>query len=183
MTYDPLKAAQTIAFFAIQQGNDIDVLKAVKLVYLADRESLRRRGHPIQSEARVSMPHGPVNSTTLNYLNGAFRDDGGWSGVLSDRANHRVGLANPEINQDQLDRLSTGDIAVLETVWAEFGGMSGFELVDWTHSNIVEWQDPQGSSRPIPLDRMMAAVGLERPIERAREIESLDQASRLLASL
>ncbi len=183
MPYDPQKAAQTIAFFAMQEGDAINVLKAVKLVYLADRESLKRRGHPIQDEVRVSMPFGPVNSTTLNYLNGAFRNDGGWSDILRDRANNNVGLADPNLNEDSLDCLSDGDLRILGDIWAEFGNMDGFDLADWTHNHIVEWQDPNGSSTPIPLDRIMTAVGLDHPIERARELESLDRAASLLDSL
>lgn len=183
MSYDPLKAAQIIAYFAMQEGNAINVLKAVKLVYLADRESLKRRGHPIQDEARVSMPYGPVNSTTLNYLNGAFRNDGGWSEVLRDRDDNNVGLANPNLTEKSLDCLSDGDLRILGDIWAEFGKMDGFDLADWTHNHIAEWQDPKGSSTPIPLDRIMTAVGLENPIERARELESLDRAASLLESL
>ncbi|MEE9428325.1 MAG: Panacea domain-containing protein [Paracoccaceae bacterium] len=183
MSYNPRKAAQTIAFFAMQKANTINVLKVVKLVYLADRESLRRRGHPIQDEARVSMPHGPVNSTTLDYLNGAYRDDGGWSDYLQDRANNDVGLSNPNLTLAALDALSNGDLAILKDVWTEFGQMDRFELADWTHNHIAEWQDPKGSSLPIPLDRIMTAVGVERPIERARELESLNRASSVLAAL
>ncbi|MEI4195885.1 Panacea domain-containing protein [Roseovarius sp. E0-M6] len=183
MSYDPRKAAQTIAFFAMKEGGAINVLKVIKLVYLADRESLRLRGHPIQDEGRVSMPHGPVNSLTLDYLNGFYRDDGGWSQFLRDRANNDVGLASQEVTPDSLDELSKREIGILENVWAEFGHMDRFDLADWTHDNIAEWEDPNGSSRRIPLDRMMAAVGLDKPIERARELESLNQATSFLASL
>ena len=183
MPYDPRKSAQTVAFFALKEGGSINVLKVVKLVYLADRESLSRRGHPILDEARVSMPFGPVNSTTLNYLNGAYRDDGGWSDFLCDRANNAVGLAEENITLETLDELSEREINILESVWSKFGHMDRFDLADWTHDYISEWEDPNGSSRRIPLGRMMAAVGLERSVERARELESLDQASELLGSL
>lgn len=183
MPYDPVKAAQTIAFFALQEGSAINVLKVVKLVYLADRESIKRRGHPIQHEKRVSMPHGPVNSTTLDYLNGAFRDDGGWSHYLRDRANNMVGLANRTLDTDDLDELSDAELAILSDIWKDFGEMDRFDLADWTHDHIAEWQDPNGSSVPIPLDRIMTAVGVKNPIERARAVESLDYASSVLASL
>lgn len=182
MPYNPRKAAQTIAFFAMQEGGTISVLKVVKLVYLADRASLRERGHPIQHEPRFSMPHGPVNSMTLDYLNGSYRDDGGWSDFLRDRANNDVGLASHETTIVDLDELSEREISILANVWSEFGQMNRFDLAEWTHDHIPEWEDPKGSSRRIPLDRMMAAVGLEKPIERARELESLDQASALLGS-
>lgn len=183
MPYDPRKAAQTVAFFALKEGGAINVLKVVKLVYLADRESLRQRGHPIQYENRFSLPHGPVNSATLDYLNGSYRDDGGWSDFLRDRANNDVGLATQNMTLGALDELSKREIGILEQVWSQFGQMNGYDLADWTHDNIPEWQNPNGSSLPIPLDRMMAAVGLEQSVQRARELESLDQDSALLGSL
>lgn len=183
MPYLPRKAAQIIAFFAMKEGGKINVLKVIKLVYLADRESVRRRGHPILDESRVSMPHGPVNSLTLDYLNGFYRDDGGWSQFLTDRANNDVGLANSEITHEMLDELSQREISILENIWAEFGDMDRFDLADWTHDNVAEWEDPNGSSRQIPLERMISAVGLDKPIERARELESLNKATSFLASL
>ena len=71
MSYNPRKAAQTIAFFAIKNsGRPINTLKAVKLVYLADREAIALYGSPIQDERRVAMPLGPVNSTTYDFIKG-----------------------------------------------------------------------------------------------------------------
>jgi len=42
MGYNARKAAETIAYFIIKsETHQIKVLKAIKLVYLADRESLK----------------------------------------------------------------------------------------------------------------------------------------------
>jgi hypothetical protein len=56
--YNVRKAAQVTAFFAKKQGGAIDVLKVAKLLYCSI----------------VSMPHGPVTSMTLNYINGLEED-------------------------------------------------------------------------------------------------------------
>lgn len=186
MPYSPEKAAQTIAFFAMREGGSINVLKVIKLVYLADRESLYLRGHPIQDEPRFSLPHGPVNSTTLDHLNGAYRENRQvWQAVLKDRADNNVGLANNDLTEADLDMLSKRELAILESVWAKVGHMDGFDLADWTHNpeNVEEWQDPRGSRRPITLERMMAAVGLDHHSERAREHTSLQNAQDILATL
>ena len=106
MTYNPRKASQTVAFFALKTGNSaINVLKAVKLVYLADRENIARYGFPILDERRVSMKNGPVNSYTLRHINGEIHPDfdGGWSDFVSDRANHDVGLRQAEMTTDDLE--------------------------------------------------------------------------------
>lgn len=186
MPYNPEKAAQTIAYFAMREGGSINVLKVIKLVYLADRESLRLRGHPIQDEPRFSLPHGPINSTTLDHLNGAYRENQPvWQKVLKDRADNKVGLTNKGLTEAELDMLSTRELSILNDVWDKLGHMDRFDLADWTHvpENVVEWQDPNGSRRTISLERMMAAVGLDHPIERAREHTSLKEAQDILASL
>lgn len=187
MPYSPRKAAQTIAFFALQTGTfSVSVLKAVKLVYLADRESVRRRGHPIQDEARVSMPHGPVNSATYEFLSGAYDpEQSGWAAYLSDKANHEVGLARNDITVEELDELSQNEIQILSDVWERFGGMDRWALRDWTHdaANVPEWKDPNGSSRRISLQEIMDAVGVDHAEERSREYQSLQKAQDILASL
>lgn len=186
MPYQPEKAAQTIAYFAMREGGSINVLKAIKLVYLADSESIRQRGHPMQDEPRFSLPHGPVNSMTLDHLNGAYRENQAiWQSLLDARAGNKVGLANEKLSSDDLDSLSDRELSILDSVWNRVGHMDRFELADWTHlpENVPEWEDPDGSRKSISLERMMAAVGLDHPIERAREQASLSDAYKLLASL
>ncbi|MFY0632455.1 MAG: SocA family protein [Vannielia sp.] len=186
MPYNPVRAAHVIAFFALREGGSINVLKAIKLVYLADRESIRLRGHPILDEPRYSLPHGPVNSVTLDHLNGAYRENQEtWQSILDARAGNNVGLSDCELSEATLDSLSEREISILDEVWQRLGHMDRFELAEWTHvpENVPEWQDPNGSRRPISLERMMAAVGLDQPIERAREHNSLKNAQSLLASL
>lgn len=186
MPYNPKKAAQTIAYFAMREGGSINVLKVIKLVYLADRESLRSRGHPIQDEPRFSLPHGPINSTTLDHLNGAYRDNQPvWQKVLEARAGNNVGMANNDLTEADLDMLSKRELSILNDVWNRLGHMDRFDLADWTHlpKNVAEWQDPNGSRLNITLERMMTAVGLDHSSERTREYNSLKEAQNILASL
>ena len=186
MPYNPKKAAQTIAYFAMREGGSINVLKVIKLVYLADRESLRLRGHPIQDEPRFSLRHGPVNSTTLNHLNGKHPENQlVWQKVLKARDDKIVGVVNNDLTEAELDMLSTRELSILNDVWDKLGHMDRFELAEWTHvpENVAEWQDPNGSRRTISLEQMMAAVGLDHPIERACEHTSLKEAQNILASL
>ena len=188
MSYNPRKAAQTIAFFAIKNsGRPINTLKAVKLVYLADREAIALYGLPIQDERRVAMPLGPVNSTTYDFIKGEVppQCDGGWSEVLSDRESHTIGLADPSLNMDDLDELSEAELQALENVWDQFGQMTQWQLVDFTHSskNVPEWADPNGSSSTISLEAMMSALGCENAVNSAEEFRSLARASEFLRGL
>jgi uncharacterized phage-associated protein len=177
MSYEPKKAAQLIAYLIMKAGGDsLNILKAVKLVYLVDRQSIRRFGFPILDEKRCSMPHGPVNSVTYEYMNGMYDpDEAGWSEFLRDRENHNIALAKADLSPDDLDELSDADVQCADAVWQEFGHMTQWELRDWTHDprNIPEWEDPNGGSTVIPLQRILNAVGVQNAEDFVKEVEGM----------
>jgi len=154
------KAAQVAAFFAISEGGRINVLKLVKLIYLADRAHMRDFGHPILDDELVSMPHGPVDSYTYNFINGMFGANSEWDEFIGARVGHDV-PTRPKIDQGCLDELSDAEMATLGEVWAKFAAFNGFDLAAWTHKNCLEWEDPEGSSRPIPYERVFKFLGLD----------------------
>lgn len=161
--YNPTKAAQIIAYFALKSaGRAIEVLKAVKLVYLGDRESIGRWGEPILDEPRFSMPHGPVNSFTYEHIKGERKDPDGWSRFLEDRRDNTLRVKDG-VTVETLDELSEADIEACDEVWSRFGRMNQWQIRDWTHraGNVAEWSDPAGSATPIPLGCIMHAVGVE----------------------
>lgn len=57
------KAAQLLNYFAIQNGGEISKLKALKLVFFADRYHLRKYGRPITNDQYWAMRLGPVPSS------------------------------------------------------------------------------------------------------------------------
>lgn len=184
--FNARKAAQVIALFVMKSGRpSLDVLKAIKLVYLADRESMSKYGFPILDECHVSMPHGPVNSTTYRHVNGEYDLEAcGWSNFLEDRANHQIAAVNA-VTEDDLDELSDADIKCVSDVWNQFGHMNKWEIRDWTHDrkNIPEWEDPNGSSRPIPLERIMTLLGVDEADRQAGIVESFREIDSLFARL
>lgn len=180
MTYVPIipdwfttrKAAQVTAFFALQAGGTINILKATKLVYLADRLSMQRRDFPITNDQYVSMPFGPVNSYTYSYMQGAApvrQED--WLEFISPRSGTRLRLSQ-EVTVDDLDELSRGDLRVLSDVWEEFNDIDRFDLADWTHKFCPEWRDPNKSSIPIELATIFKALEKENPVDLAEELQT-----------
>jgi uncharacterized phage-associated protein len=171
--FNERKAAQVAAFFCEKEGGAISVLKLMKLIYLSDRESMAQCGFPITNDYFVSMPHGPVNSMTLNLINGnSDEKKNGWNELISDRADHMVGLSRARTEAD-IEELSEFEIEVLETVWTEFGKMGRWEIRDWTHANCPEWEDPSGSCTPIPHERVLKFLKIEGADEIAAEISEL----------
>lgn len=155
--FNARKAAQVAAFFALQENGSINVLKLTKLIYLSDRTHMGRYDYPILNDKFTAMPHGPVNSLTYEFINGD-QDDNGWNEFITDREGHNIGLTK-SISIDDLDELSDAELDTLRGVWSSFGSMSQYKIRDWTHENCPEWEDPHGSSNPIPYARVFKYLG------------------------
>lgn len=177
-TFNERKAAQAAACLLHWAGGRLPVLKLMKLMYLAERESLKRFGDSITGDAFVSMPHGPVLSMTYGHLNGEYRaHEGGWSSWVTDRANYEVALKDASMVRspdEDLLALSESDVECLDAVWKEFGHWDKYRLRDYTHSGACpEWEDPHGTSRPIPPARIFKALGFS-----PQQIDAMSQRLR-----
>ena len=60
------KATQALNFLAKKKGGKINRMKALKLIYFADRLHLRTYGRPIIGDDYWAMQFGPVPSCTNN---------------------------------------------------------------------------------------------------------------------
>lgn len=162
--FDERRTAEAAAYLLFRAGGELPVLKLMKLLYLAERLSLQRYGEPLTGDKLCSMPRGPVLSMTLEHING-FRPSvqGGWDSWISDRANHFVALSDPGMvrSTNDLTHLSETDTEVLQETWNDFGHMDSWELVDYTHDRLPEWQDPEGSSLPISYFDVFKATGFD----------------------
>ena len=179
------KVAQMTAFLLDRGRGRMNYLKLMKLLYLADRESLKRHGEPISGDRYVSMDHGPVLSQTLNLINGAVEaEEKGWSHWIADKADYEVSLRR-KASRDVLDELSEAEFDVLDAIYAKFGRMDQWKLRDYTHRYCAEWKDPEGSSIPIEIVDIFKALG-RSPAEAkklAGRIERDHRIDRLFAAL
>jgi uncharacterized phage-associated protein len=166
LLFDERKAAQAAAFLLHSAGGELPLIKLMKLLYLSERLSLQKYGEPLTGDRMVSMPYGPVLSMTYEHSNGNATSsiEGGWDAWISDRAEHKVALVDGSmVNEpaEDLLALSDSDIDVLSETWKQFGRMSRWEIVNYTHNpqNCPEWQDPEGSSKPITYEKLFSVFG------------------------
>jgi len=185
--YSETRAAQAAAYLLFRAGGRLPVIKLVKLMYLAERLSLERYGEPLTGDRLVSMPHGPVLSMTYDHINGALPSvEGGWDTWVADRADNIVALRDPDKLRSpdhDLLRLSESDIEVLKETWQHFGHWDRWQLVNYTHSDACpEWEDPDGSSRPIAYNTLFIKLGYS--VEQAAALtERLSDQQRLNQSI
>jgi uncharacterized phage-associated protein len=179
--YNPRKSAQVAAYFALRSGGQVNILKLIKLIYLAEREYISRYDFPMLFDRLVSMRNGPVMSETLNFVNGES-EAVEWSEFVSDRENHGVGIVNGDLQVGDLDEFSDADVEVLNLIWDQFGHMSRWELVDYTHKNCPEWEDPGDSSSLIPYERLLRYLGRDNAEHIASEISAMRLMAKHLAN-
>lgn len=178
------KAAQVAAYLLQKRGGKMSYLKLIKLMYLADRESMAEYGFPISDDAWFSMKLGPVLSNVLELVQGGGHT-GVWERWISCAPDYEVAIACPEAGRDDFDELSDADLEVLDQVWQQHGGKTRWQLVDYTHEQCAEWHDPFGSARPISPQDMLKALGWDekQAAQQAREIFQHRQLKTVMAGL
>ena len=155
--FDITKAAQVAHFFITRAGDEIEILRLVKLIYLTDRLSLEKRRIPVVGGSFYSLKHGPVTSEVLDLINDGTRDgDSPWEQLITDRANHMV--ATTGILEDY-DALAPSELRLLEEVWQRFGTQGKWDLVRWTHQHCEEWSDPSGGRNEISARKLAESFG------------------------
>jgi uncharacterized phage-associated protein len=148
------KATQALNYFARQAGGEINKLKALKLLFFADRYHLRKYGRPVSECAYYAMPHGPVASEAKSVaedcerLPAPARTYG--RKFLRKTPDYDFASVAP------LDAavLSATDLEALGFAWANFGRFSKYQLRDITH-HYPEWKRHERAlaQRPrVPMD-------------------------------
>lgn len=176
---DERKAAHVATAFVLKEpGRTMDKLKLTKLIYLAERESLKQRGFPMIYDIPCSMPHGPVMSTTLNHTNYDPRSEE-WAACLKKPKGNTIRLLDG-VGIDGLRRLSQHDTEIIDSVWNSFGHYSAIALRSFTHG-LAEYNDPGNSSRQMEYTDILLAVGYSEDVanDLADDIEFFRKVDRL----
>lgn len=134
------KATQALNFFAQRAGGSINKMKALKLVYFADRYHLRKYGRPVVGDEYVAMNYGPVASGT--------KDLAEMSDFLGEE---EARYAKKFIEPSESGRMyasvsgvdekvfSESDREALVFAWSRFGRIEKFALSKLTH-RYPDWK-------------------------------------------
>ncbi|MBI5805590.1 MAG: Panacea domain-containing protein [Desulfocucumaceae bacterium] len=154
------KATQTAARFLELGGGKMDIIKLVKLIYLAEREAIVRWGSPIIYDNYCSMRLGPVPSLTLNLINGTYDivQPKYWQTYIAEREGHAIRLKKRKTPNDQLSR---AEESLISEIYGKYGKMDKWKLSKYTHK-LPEWKDPDGSSLPISISDILTSEGYNK---------------------
>ena len=164
--FDERKATQAAAFLLGLHQEPMSHLRLIKLLYLADRQSLIEIASTITGDRFLSMAHGPVLSRCLDLIQKPLRGEPSYWNEHIERDGVRTValLADPG-----WESLSEYETTILERVFERYRSETDWQIVDHTHA-LPEWEDPGRSARPIDPAQILRFAGYsEREVALAIE--------------
>lgn len=189
--FEVTKAA--LLYLASKELPEFDKYRAVKLLFLADREHLLRFGRTITGDSYSALPYGPTPDRTLDLLSGLERvvlegKEPNSNEVAELSKNFSVAdLAHPTYHakcKPDFDALSKSDLMVLDSVLSKHGRMNFNELMTLTHglkAYTLAWRNDSDRKKfPMAFEDFFA----EEPdkAEFLKEIEEEQQLTKLFSS-
>src|SRR5580692_4429775 len=133
------KATQALNFFARQSGGRINKLKALKLMFFADRYHLRKFGRPVSECAYYAMAHGPVASEAKHIAEEAGQLPQNAKDYARKFIRKKDDYDCATVADTDASVLSDSDREALDFAWRYFGRFSKYQLRDITH-HYPEWK-------------------------------------------
>jgi uncharacterized phage-associated protein len=157
------KSIQAVALLLKTRPKSQDsYMRLLKILYIADRESIKETGVPITGDTFVAMEHGTMLSRLLNL---AKRTKGHldrkpdhieWDQYISPEPDYEIRLT-----QDPGDGLLCDyEMNKLREVAKRYKDKGPFDMKEVTHE-LPEYHDPgKGKQQWIPLREVLNAIGL-----------------------
>jgi uncharacterized phage-associated protein len=148
------KATQALNFFARRAGRSINKMKALKLIYFADRYHLRKYGRPVVGDEYLAMTYGPVASAT--------KDVAEMSDFLGDEEKayakqfiepSQTGLAYSSLADVDQKVFSESDLEALTFAWDRFGRLEKYTLSRITH-RYPDWKKHEAALKSRVVSRV-----------------------------
>ena len=150
------KATQALNLLARKKDGKINKMKAIKLIFLADRLHLRKYGRPIVGDMYWAMKLGPVGSLTKNVAE--------LSSISEEALAYAKKYIKPidekkqilaSLKKEDLSVFSKTDLECIESVYNKFSDKDQFELADITHE-FPEWiklkKELDGGKKRVRMD-------------------------------
>lgn len=133
------KATQALNFLARQAGGRINKLKALKLMFFADRYHLRKFGRPVSECAYYAMTHGPVASEAKQVAEeheGLPMPARSHARKFLEKKSQYEYASVADVDESVF---SESDLEALTFAWENFGYLGHYQIRDLTH-RYPEWK-------------------------------------------
>ncbi len=148
------KATQALNFFARKAGRSINKMKALKLVYFADRYHLRKYGRPVVGDEYVAMNYGPVASGTKDVAEMSDflgEEEARYARKFIEPS--QSGLAYSSVADMDEKVFSESDREALRFAWERFGRVEKYALSKLTH-RYPDWKKHEAALKSKVVSRV-----------------------------
>ncbi|MBN1959964.1 MAG: SocA family protein, partial [Deltaproteobacteria bacterium] len=146
--FDERKATEAACLLLQRANNRLPYLKLIKMLYLADRMSLKQYGEPITGDRYVAMKYGPVLSNVFDLIKEDIKGEF-WSTKIKKDKFDSVLIADFSPKA-----LCEADVEILTKCSDFCQQYDRWDLVDIVHK-LPEWQDPGETSTPISVESIL----------------------------
>jgi uncharacterized phage-associated protein len=133
------KAVQALNTFAKLEGGEINYMKAVKLIWLADRLHIRTYGRTITNDLYVAMKNGTVPSGTKDIVLKSGFSEPEVIAYSNQYLSQPTGYIFKSLSEVDEMVFSKTDIKIMQKVYAKFKDFTQFDLSDFSHQ-FPEWK-------------------------------------------
>lgn len=172
LLFNEKRATQAAAvLLSMRENRSLNYMLLIKLLYLADRESLLRWGSPLTGDQYYSMEFGPVLSKTHDLITEMRppEEPSFWIKYI-----HRCDYDVKLVGDPGSEELSDADDSLLKELFVryqEYYDKNPFEFVDYLHSTLPEYKQVEKGER-VPLDYHDILVAGKKTVDEIRDIES-----------
>ncbi|MCW7488672.1 Panacea domain-containing protein [Leptospira meyeri] len=144
--FDENKVVETVAYLLQKESVDQkNYTKLLKVIYLCDREALKRWGKPITGDRLISMPNGTLLSRTYDLIKyHRLSGDGVWSKYISEKNGYEIGL----LQDPGTEHLSLAELKLIDEVFNKHKNSTFSDMINITHS-LPEWENPLDKNEQV----------------------------------
>lgn len=172
------KAIEAMSYLLSLNGDRMNYMTAIKLLYLADREMLANGHISITTDSYAAGTGAPVLRNILARIKEGE----------SKKWNDHIGLNGPYVEIvapfEEYEKISEQEREVITRIYREFRHYKRIELLEYCQG-LKEWRAPHGCFVPIGIDSILDAAvpfGSKKEISRKLRICAIEQKKQLQTS-
>lgn len=155
--------ATAMAVFFLQKAerHELNDVKLMKLLYLAERASLEKKNSTITGDDFVIMMHGQVLSSTLRRMSPHLESKDParvWRDHIAPCDVRQGNTVKLKLRMDVSETLSRFDVSILESVWTTYGHLTWRELRKICH-DMPECVELTGGRMSLKEHEILSGIG------------------------
>lgn len=154
--FDAGKAIQAIGVLMTHDhASQMNFIRVLKLLYLAEREALKEIARPIIGDSVVATERGPVMENVYSLLRGQHSEFKKFSQHFNTVRYNLVMHLQPDVGE-----LSEYEIETIQRIANQHEDADEWDLVQFARNYLPEWQknDPGKSSKAIPIEDILVRL-------------------------